>query len=80
MQSNGYLNAKPRPGMMMAVIAIHAAGIGGLMMIAPTVVDRVTKTLTVEQIDLPVIPPEVIDDPAPKSRAKTVRWIRSNVS
>jgi periplasmic protein TonB len=72
MQSNGYLNAKPRPGMMMAVIAIHAAGIGGLMMIAPTVVDRVTKTLTVEQIDLPVIPPEVIDDPAPKSRAKTV--------
>jgi periplasmic protein TonB len=72
MQSNGYLNAKPRPGIMIAVIAIHAAGIGGLMMIAPTVIEKVTKTLTVEQINLPVIPPEVIDDPAPKAKAKTV--------
>jgi periplasmic protein TonB len=72
MQSNGYLNAKPHPGIMVAVIAIHVAGIGGLMMIAPTVIEKVTKTLTVEQIDLPVIPPQVIDDPAPKAKTKTV--------
>lgn len=72
MQSDGYLNAKPRPGAMVVVIAIHAAGIGALMMVAPTVIETVTKPFEAYNVKPPVIPPEVINDPAPKSKAKTV--------
>ncbi len=70
MQFNGYLETKPRPGAIVAVIAIHAVGIGALLMIAPTVVERFDKPLIGEMIDAPKIPPKV-DDPAPKAKART---------
>ena len=71
MLSNGYLETKPRPGAIVAVIAIHAVGIGALLMIAPTVVERFDKPLIGEMIDAPKIPPEIDDKVTPKIKART---------
>ena len=71
MLSNGYLESRPRPGAIVAVIAIHAVGIGALLMIAPTVVERFDKPLIGEMIDAPKIPPEIDDKVTPKIRART---------
>lgn len=70
--STGFLDAKPRrPGAMIAVVAVHVAGIGGLMMIAPTVVQTITKPLKAYNVPLSIIPPELVSDPAPQTKAKT---------
>ena len=71
MQSNGYLETKLRPGAVVAVIAIHAIGIGALLMIAPTVVEHFDKPLIGEMIDAPKIPPEIDDKVTPKTMART---------
>ena len=72
MQSTGFLDAKPRrPAAMIAVVAVHAVGIGALMMIAPTVYERIDKPLSGVMIGAPKIPPKIIPDPAPKTKAKT---------
>lgn len=69
--STGFLDAKPRrPGAMLAVIAIHAAGIGALIMIAPTVVNRVAPALEGYNVPKPTIPPERVDEAAPTAKAK----------
>ena len=76
MQSTGYLETNVRrPGAVAAVIAVHAAGIGALMMIAPTVYERIDKPLRGVMIDAPKIPPKIIPDPAPKTEAKAQRTI-----
>ena len=72
MQSNGYLETKPRPGAMAAVVAIHVAGIGALMLIAPTVVERFHPPLEGYNVPAPTIPPEVVDEATPKVKTKTV--------
>jgi periplasmic protein TonB len=70
--STGFLDAKPRrPATLAAVIAIHAVGIGGLMMIVPKVAERFAPPLEGYNVPLPTIPPEVVKDPAPKTKAKT---------
>lgn len=72
MESTGFLDAKPRHhGALATVIAVHVVGIGALMMIAPTVVERVTKILTVTQIPLPIDPPLIIEEPTTKAKVKT---------
>ena len=71
MMSYGYLETKPRPGAMAAVIAIHAAGIGALMMIAPTVVDRIEKPLIGVMIDPVKVPPEIVKEDPVKIKTKS---------
>jgi periplasmic protein TonB len=72
MESTGFLDAKPRhPGALATVIAVHVVGIGALMVIAPVVVERVTKILTVKQIPLPIDPPVIVDEPTTKVKVKT---------
>jgi periplasmic protein TonB len=62
--STGYLETKPRPGAMAAVIAIHAAGIGALILFAPTVTQGIETVLVGRPIPLPPEPPKVIkEDP-----------------
>ena len=73
--STGYLETKPRPAAMAAVIAIHATGIGALMMIAPTIVDRIEKPLIGVMIDPPKIPPEIVKEEPLKVKTKTLRPI-----
>jgi periplasmic protein TonB len=76
MQSTNYLDTKARhPGALAAVVAIHAAGIGALMMIAPTVYERINKPLIGEMIKLPPDPPKVVPDPMPKVERKTTTVI-----
>ena len=76
MQSTGYLETTSRrPGAVAAVIAVHAAGIGALMMIAPTVYERIDKPLRGFMIDAQKISPKIIPDPAPKTEAKSQRTI-----
>ncbi len=70
--STGFLDAKPRrPGAIVAVVAVYVAGIGGLMMIAPTVVQTFTKPLEGYNVPRSIVPPEPVSDPAPKTKAKT---------
>jgi periplasmic protein TonB len=74
MTTTGYLESKPRPGAMAAVIAIHAAGIGALLMIAPTVVDRIEKPF--EGYDVPVSkPPVIVKDDIPKIKTQRTRTV-----
>jgi periplasmic protein TonB len=70
--STGFLDAKPRrPAAMVAVIAIHAAGIGALMMIAPTVKTIIPDILEGYNVPEATIPPEIVDDATPKTKTKT---------
>ncbi len=70
--SPGFLDTKPRrPAAMVAVIAIHAAGIGALMMIAPTVKTIIPDILEGYNVADTTIPPEVVDDATPKTKTKT---------
>ncbi len=69
--STGFLDTKPRPGAMVAVVAIHAAGIGALMMVAPTAKTIIPDILEGYNVPKVIIPPEVVDDAAPKTKAKT---------
>ena len=72
MQSTGYLETKSRrPGAVAAVIAVHAAGIGALFMIAPTVYERIEKPLEGYNVPKTLVPPDVVEDPASKTKAKT---------
>ena len=76
MQSTGFLDTKPRrPGAMIAVVAVHAVGISALMMIAPTVIERINPPLEGYNVPAPTIPPEIIPDPAPRTEAKQKRTI-----
>jgi periplasmic protein TonB len=76
MQSTGYLENRPRPAAIVAVVAIHAAGIGALLMIAPTVVDTVIRppfegyNIRVEK------PPKVVEDQKPIIKMRTL--VRDN--
>ncbi len=70
MMSYGYLETKPRPGAMAAVIAIHAAGIGALMMIAPTVIQEIEKPFEGYNVPVPK-PPEIVKEALPQTKAKT---------
>ena len=70
MMSYGYLETKPRPGAMAAVIAIHAAGIGALMMIAPTVIQEIEKPFEGYNVPVPK-PPIIVKDELPQTKAKT---------
>jgi periplasmic protein TonB len=72
MMSTGYLETKPRPAAMAAVIAIHAAGIGALMMIAPTVVDRIEKPFEGYNVPIPK-PPVVVKEDQPKVNTERQR-------
>ena len=70
--STGFLDTKPRrPAAMVAVIAIHAIGIGALMMIAPTVKTIIPDILEGYNVPDTTIPPEVVDDATPKTKTKT---------
>ena len=69
--STGYLETKPRPAAMAAVIAIHATGIGALMMIAPTIVDRIEKPFEGYNVPVEKIPPEIIPHPIIKPKTDT---------
>ncbi len=70
--STGFLDTKPRrPAAMVAVVAIHAVGIGALMMIAPTVIEKVSKPFEAYDVPETIIPPEVVTDPSPTTKAKT---------
>ena len=72
MQSTGYLETNVRrPGAVAAVIAVHAAGIGALMMIAPTVYERIDKPFEGYNVPKTLVPPEIVDDVVPKTKAKT---------
>ena len=75
MMSSGYLETRPRPGAMAAVIAIHAAGIGALMMIAPTVVSDGAKILRTYNVPPMTIPPEIVDHPATKAKTETKTFV-----
>jgi periplasmic protein TonB len=75
MMSTGYLETKPRPAAMAAVIAIHAAGIGALMMIAPTVVTDAETILRTYDVPTVTIPPEVIEHPIIKPKTETKSFI-----
>ena len=70
MQSDGFLDARPRPAAMVAVVAIHIAGIGALMMIAPTVVERIERPLEGYNVPAPAIPPEIVKAEMPKLKSK----------
>jgi periplasmic protein TonB len=74
MLSDGYLETKPRPGAMAAVIAIHAAGIGALMLIAPTVVDRIEKPFEGYNVPIPK-PPEIVKEELPKVKTERQRTV-----
>jgi periplasmic protein TonB len=71
MMSTGYLETKPRPAAMAAVIAIHAAGIGALILFAPTVTKTVETVLVGRPISLPPEPPKVIKEDPPKIKVMT---------
>ena len=58
-----------RPVALIAVAAIHAAGIGALLMIAPTLVD-IPKKLIVELIPLPEVMPEPVKKPVTQPPSK----------
>jgi periplasmic protein TonB len=76
MMSTGYLETKSRhPGALAAVVAIHAAGISALMMIAPTVYERIYPPLEGYNVPAPPIPPEAVPDPMPKVKRKTTTVI-----
>jgi periplasmic protein TonB len=76
MQSTNYLDTKTRhPGALAAVVAIHAAGIGALMMIAPTIVETIAPALEGYNVPAPPIPPEIVPDPMPKVERKTTTVI-----
>ena len=63
MQSTGFLDAKPRrPAAMIAVVAVHAVGTGALMMIAPTVIERINPPLEGYNVPKPTIPPEIMPE------------------
>jgi periplasmic protein TonB len=69
--STGFLDAKPRrPGAMIAVIAVHIAGIGGLMMIAPTLIQTIDRPFERYNVDPPIIPPEIVEKAKAKAKAK----------
>lgn len=74
MLSNGYLETKPRPGAMAAVVAIHAVGIGALMMTAPTVVDRIEKPFEGYNVPVPK-PPVVVEEDLPQVKTERQRAV-----
>jgi periplasmic protein TonB len=70
--STGFLDTKPRrPAAMVAVLAIHAVGIGALMLIAPTVKTIIPDILEGYNVPEAIIPPDIVDDATPKTKAKT---------
>ena len=72
MQSTGYLETNVRrPGAVAAVIAVHAVGIGALMMIAPTVYERIDQPFEGYNVPKTLVPPDVVEDPVSKTKAKT---------
>ncbi len=69
--STGFLDTKARhPAAMVAVVAIHVAGIGALLMIAPTVKAVIPDILEGYNVPKTIIPPEVVEDVIPKTKAK----------
>jgi periplasmic protein TonB len=71
MQTTGFLDAKPRhPGALATVIAIHAVGIGALILFAPTVIKTTTTILEGRQIPLPPVPPGIVKEDPIKIKTK----------
>ena len=69
MQSTGYLDKRAsRPGAIVAVAAIHAIGIGSLILLAPTITRTAQTMLIAKSIPLPNDPPEIV-----KTVAQTVK-------